>query len=44
MWLRDSSAQVHPYLPLAKRDPALRTLFREFDPDGRMNPGKLVTP
>lgn len=23
---------------------ALRTLFREFDPDGRMNPGKLVTP
>ncbi len=28
MWLRDSSAQVHPYLPLAKRDPALRTLFR----------------
>lgn len=28
MWLRDSSAQVHPYLPLAKRDPALRQLFR----------------
>ena len=28
MWLRDSSAQVHPYLPLAKSDPALRTLFR----------------
>ena len=23
---------------------ALRALFREFDPDGRMNPGKLVTP
>jgi uncharacterized protein len=28
MWLRDSSAQVHPYLPLAKSDPALRRLFR----------------
>jgi uncharacterized protein len=28
MWLRDSSAQVHPYLPLAKNDPALRRLFR----------------
>lgn len=27
MWLRDSSAQVWPYLPLAKDDPALRTLF-----------------
>jgi alkyldihydroxyacetonephosphate synthase len=23
---------------------ALRTLFAAFDPDGRMNPGKLVTP
>jgi alkyldihydroxyacetonephosphate synthase len=23
---------------------ALRTLFTQFDPDGRMNPGKLVTP
>jgi alkyldihydroxyacetonephosphate synthase len=23
---------------------ALRTLFTHFDPDGRMNPGKLVTP
>ena len=28
MWLRDSSAQVNPYLPLAKQDPALRRLFR----------------
>jgi meiotically up-regulated gene 157 (Mug157) protein len=28
MWLRDSSAQVSPYVPLAKRDPALRRLFR----------------
>ncbi|CTP90428.1 glycoside hydrolase family 125 protein [Xanthomonas graminis] len=27
MWLRDSSAQVHPYIPLAKRDPALRRMF-----------------
>jgi meiotically up-regulated gene 157 (Mug157) protein len=27
MWLRDSSAQVWPYLPLAKRDPALRDLL-----------------
>lgn len=27
MWLRDSSAQVWPYVPLAKRDPALRTLL-----------------
>jgi len=28
MWLRDSSAQVWPYLPLAKADPALRRMFR----------------
>ena len=28
MWLRDSSAQVHPYLPLARSDSALRRLFR----------------
>ena len=28
MWLRDSSAQLHPYLPLARKDAALRTLFR----------------
>ena len=28
MWLRDSSAQVWPYLSFAKDDPALRTLFR----------------
>ncbi|WP_448662949.1 glycoside hydrolase family 125 protein [Sphingomonas sp. CJ20] len=28
LWLRDSSAQVKPYLHLAKQDPALRTLFR----------------
>jgi uncharacterized protein len=27
MWLRDSSAQVWPYLPLAKKDPALRQLL-----------------
>ncbi|MDD5350882.1 MAG: glycoside hydrolase family 125 protein [Chthoniobacteraceae bacterium] len=27
MWLRDSSAQVWPYLPLAKRDEALRKLL-----------------
>ncbi|WP_156363736.1 glycoside hydrolase family 125 protein [Sphingomonas sp. Leaf357] len=27
MWLRDSSAQLHPYLRLAANDPALRTLF-----------------
>ncbi|MEB1528143.1 glycoside hydrolase family 125 protein [Xanthomonas sp. WHRI 7945] len=27
LWLRDSSAQVHPYIPLAKRDPALRRMF-----------------
>jgi meiotically up-regulated gene 157 (Mug157) protein len=27
MWLRDSSAQVWPYLPLAPRDDALRRLF-----------------
>jgi meiotically up-regulated gene 157 (Mug157) protein len=27
MWLRDSSAQVWPYLPFAKKDKALRTLF-----------------
>ena len=28
MWLRDSSAQVWPYLPFAARDNALRTLFQ----------------
>ena len=28
MWLRDSSAQVWPYLPYAKDDDALTTLFR----------------
>lgn len=28
MWLRDSSAQVWPYLPLAKGDAALQTLYR----------------
>jgi hypothetical protein len=28
MWLRDSSAQVWPYLPLAKSDDALQTLYR----------------
>jgi meiotically up-regulated gene 157 (Mug157) protein len=27
MWLRDSSAQVWPYLPLIKNDPALRNLI-----------------
>ncbi len=27
MWLRDSSAQVWPYVPLAADDPALRTLL-----------------
>jgi uncharacterized protein len=27
MWLRDSSAQVWPYLPLAASDPALRELL-----------------
>jgi meiotically up-regulated gene 157 (Mug157) protein len=27
MWLRDSSAQVWPYLPLAEKDPALRELL-----------------
>ncbi|NII52916.1 glycoside hydrolase family 125 protein [Luteibacter sp. SG786] len=28
MWLRDSSAQVWPYLPLVTKDEALRKLFR----------------
>ncbi|HEX8486513.1 glycoside hydrolase family 125 protein [Sphingomonas sp.] len=28
MWLRDSSAQMNPYLPLAAADARLRTLFR----------------
>jgi uncharacterized protein len=28
MWLRDSSAQVHPYLPFAKQDPALASLLQ----------------
>lgn len=28
MWLRDSSAQVYPYVPLARGDATLRRLFR----------------
>lgn len=28
MWLRDSSAQVWPYLPLVRRDAALRRMYR----------------
>ncbi|MGN6207100.1 glycoside hydrolase family 125 protein [Asticcacaulis sp.] len=28
LWLRDSSAQVSPYLPLAAKDAGLKTLFR----------------
>lgn len=28
MWLRDSTAQVWPYLPLASRDPKLKSLLR----------------
>ncbi|MDE2318007.1 MAG: glycoside hydrolase family 125 protein, partial [Xanthomonadaceae bacterium] len=28
MWLRDSSAQVWPYLPLAAKDASLRQLYR----------------
>lgn len=28
MWLRDSSEQVRPYLPLARKDKALQRLFR----------------
>ena len=28
LWLRDSAAQLQPYLPLVRRDPALATLFR----------------
>ena len=28
LWLRDSSAQLHPYLPLLRQDPKLRELFR----------------
>ena len=28
LWLRDSSAQVWPYLPLAASDPVLRRVFR----------------
>ena len=27
MWLRDSSAQVHPYIPMAKRDAKLKKLL-----------------
>ena len=27
MWLRDSSAQVHPYLPLCREDPALARMI-----------------
>jgi meiotically up-regulated gene 157 (Mug157) protein len=28
LWLRDSSAQLNPYLPLLRQDPKLRELFR----------------
>jgi len=28
LWLRDSSAQLHPYLPLVREDAKLRELFR----------------
>jgi hypothetical protein len=28
LWLRDSAAQLHPYLPLVSQDPRLRELFR----------------
>ena len=28
LWLRDSSAQLHPYLPLVRQDATLRELFR----------------
>ncbi len=28
LWLRDSAAQLQPYLPLVRRDPALALLFR----------------
>jgi len=28
LWLRDSSAQLNPYLPLLREDPKLRELFR----------------
>jgi meiotically up-regulated gene 157 (Mug157) protein len=27
MWLRDSAAQVHPYIPFAKKDPLLRRVI-----------------
>ncbi len=30
LWLRDSSAQVHPYISLAPRDPDLRRLLRSL--------------
>jgi alkyldihydroxyacetonephosphate synthase len=36
-----------PYLAAEKGElgmSAMRAMFRHFDPDGRMNPGKLVTP
>lgn len=36
-----------PYLAAEKGElglSAMRALFKHFDPDGRMNPGKLVTP
>jgi alkyldihydroxyacetonephosphate synthase len=35
-WLREEKGELGME--------ALRTLFRQFDPDGCMNPGKLVTP
>ena len=32
MWLRDSAAQVWPYLPLARRDPRLQELLQGVIP------------
>ena len=37
MWLRDSSAQVWPYLPLMKEDKNLQELIRRYQPPGKMH-------
>ena len=42
LWLRDSAAQLNPYLPLVRQDPRLATLFRGLI--GRQARSILIAP